>query len=137
VHRTLHPRGILASLDVLSLSPNCPITYVDADLQQQKLQGDAFKKEMTSKCHRHPIWQVESWDFSRRDFKMVGSTTSRQRRQQGKVAKQLRRRRHRQSRGRISPHAPQLPFTWTTAAKTKQPDRISTTTPSFPAPPSP
>jgi hypothetical protein len=54
-HRTLHPRGILTSLEVLSLSPNYPITDTNVDLQQQKLQGDAFKKEMTSKCHRHPI----------------------------------------------------------------------------------
>jgi hypothetical protein len=63
-HRSLHPSGILTSLEVLSLSPNCLITDDDANLQQQKLQGDAFKKEMISKCHRHPIRQVGSWDFS-------------------------------------------------------------------------
>jgi hypothetical protein len=116
-HRSLHPRGILTSLEVLSLFPNCSVTDVDTDLQQQKLQGDAFKKEMTSKCHRHLIRQAGSWHFSRKDIKMVGSTTSRQCLQQGKVAKQLRSRQHRQSRGRISPDAPHLPFTWIVAAK--------------------
>jgi hypothetical protein len=90
---------------------------------------------MTSKCHRHPIRQAGSWDFSRRDFKMIGSATSRQCLQQGKVAKQLRCRWHRQGRCRISPDAPQLPSTLTATAKTKQPDRISTTTPNFSAPP--
>jgi hypothetical protein len=129
-HRSLHPRGILTSLEVLSLFPNCSVTDADTDLQQQKLQGDAFKKEMTSKYHRHLIWQAGSWHFSRKDFKMVGSTPSRQCLQQGKVAKQLRSRQHRQSQGRISPDAPHLPFTWIAAAKNKRPDQISTTTPS-------
>jgi hypothetical protein len=40
------------------------MTDADVDLQQQKLQGDAFKKEMTSKYHRRPIQQAGSWDFS-------------------------------------------------------------------------
>jgi hypothetical protein len=40
----LQPRGVPTSLEVLSLSPNYPITGTGVDLQRQKLQGDAFKK---------------------------------------------------------------------------------------------
>jgi hypothetical protein len=83
-HRSLQPRAVPTPLEVLSLSPKYSITDADVDLLQQKLQGDTFKKEMTSKCHRHPIRQAGSWDFSRRNFRMIGSATSRQRLQQEK-----------------------------------------------------
>jgi hypothetical protein len=86
-HRSLQPRGVSTPLEALSLSPNYLITDAYVDQQQQKLQGDTLKKNMSSKCHRRPIQQARSWDFSRRDFKMIGSATSRQRLQQGKVAK--------------------------------------------------
>jgi hypothetical protein len=48
VHRSLQSRGVSTSLEVLLLTPKYLITEIDVDLQQQKLQGDTFKKEMTS-----------------------------------------------------------------------------------------
>jgi hypothetical protein len=39
---------------MLLLFPNCLTIDADIDKQQQQLQGDAFKKEMTSKMSSSP-----------------------------------------------------------------------------------